>query len=185
MNDSKDLLVVGVGTMGRPYLEAAARLGVRVRAVESAATWDHRPQALAEAFHRAPAGPEELWNLAVNRAVAEHVPGGVVAFAEPQVLSAALAQDRLALPGPSLHAAVISRNKALQRTTFADHGVQQPEFRLVASVADARAWMLQRLPVVVKPLTRAGSEGVELVADEAAVDDAGAPARAPSWWKRG
>ncbi|MCF3961002.1 ATP-grasp domain-containing protein [Streptomyces fuscigenes] len=171
MKDGKDLLVVGVGTMGRPYLEAAARLGVRTRAVESAATWEHRPQGLAETFYRAPGGPEELWNLAVTRAVTERVPGGVVAFAEPHVLSAALAQERLGLPGPSLHAAVISRNKALQRTTFADHGVPQPEFRLVASVADARAWMLERLPVVVKPLSRAGSEGVELVADAAAVGD--------------
>ncbi|WP_329455136.1 ATP-grasp domain-containing protein [Streptomyces sp. NBC_01497] len=171
MKDSKDLLVVGVGTMGRPYLQAAARLGLRVRAVESAATWEGRPRDLAETFYRAAVGPEELWNLAVTRAVTERAPDGLVSFAEPHVLAGALAQERLSLPGPSLHAAVISRNKALQRTTFADHGVPQPEFRLAASVADARAWMLQRLPVVVKPLTLAGSEGVELVADAAGVED--------------
>ncbi|KDN83882.1 ATP-grasp domain-containing protein [Kitasatospora cheerisanensis] len=170
MSAPKDLLVVGVGVMGRPYLEAAARLGLRVRAVEAAAGWDSRPTDLAETFYRVDGHQEEDWAAAVAQAVAERVPDGLVAFAEPHVLAGALAQDRLGLPGPSLHAAVISRNKALQRATFAAHGVRQPEHLLVPDVAEARDWMLERLPVVVKPLTRAGSEGVELVrtAEEAA-----------------
>lgn len=170
-NTPKDLLVVGVGTMGRPYLDAAARLGVRVRAVESAAAWDTRPTHLAEEFHRVDGSAEESWTRAVARAVAERAPDGLIAFAEPHVLAAALAQERLGLPGPSLHAAVISRNKALQRTTFEAHGVPQPEYLLVNRIAEAREWMLERLPVVVKPLTLAGSEGVELVRDAAEVED--------------
>ncbi|MEU3609666.1 ATP-grasp domain-containing protein [Streptomyces sp. NPDC035033] len=170
MSTPEDLLVVGVGTMGRPYLEAAARLGLRVRAVEAAAGWDGRPVDLAERFYRVDGHEEEDWTAAVARAVADRVPDGVVAFAEPHVLAGALAQERLGLPGPSLHAAVISRNKALQRAVFASHGVRQPEHLLVADVTEARSWMLERLPVVVKPLTGAGSEGVELVrtAEEAA-----------------
>ncbi|MYV40224.1 hypothetical protein GT030_15470, partial [Streptomyces sp. SID1328] len=48
MTAPRELLLAGVGTMGRPYLEAAARLGVRARALESAATWENRPTALAE-----------------------------------------------------------------------------------------------------------------------------------------
>ncbi len=163
MSAPKDLLVVGVGTMGRPYLEAAARLGLRVRAVEAAAGWESRPVHLAERFYRVDGHEEEDWTAAVARAVADRVPDGVVSFAEPHVLAGALAQERLGLPGPSLHAAVISRNKALQRAVFAAHGVPQPEHLLVPDVAEARTWMLERLPVVVKPLTRAGSEGVELV----------------------
>ncbi|MGW6391716.1 ATP-grasp domain-containing protein [Streptomyces sp. NPDC055103] len=170
MSAPKDLLVVGVGTMGRPYLEAAARLGLRVRAVEAAAGWEGRPVDLAESFYRVEGHEEEDWAAAVALAVADRVPDGLVSFAEPHVLAGALAQERLGLPGPSLHAAVISRNKALQRAVFAAHGVRQPEHLLVPDVAEARAWMLERLPVVVKPLTRAGSEGVELVrtAEEAA-----------------
>ena len=39
---------------------------------------------------------------------------GVLAFSEPHVLGAALVQDEYGLPGPSLRAAVTSRNKALQ-----------------------------------------------------------------------
>ncbi|MGC5343910.1 ATP-grasp domain-containing protein [Streptomyces sp. DT171] len=171
MNDPRELLLVGIGTMGRPYLDAAARLGLRVRAVESAAVWENRPVDLAERFYRVEGGQDESWALGVSRAVAERAPDGLVAFAEPHVLSAALAQDRLGLRGPSLHAAVISRNKALQRATFAAYGVPQPAHLHVPSVDRARAWMLERLPVVVKPLTLAGSEGVELVRTPAEVAD--------------
>jgi biotin carboxylase len=166
-----ELLLVGVGTMGRPYLDAAARLGLRVRAVESRAAWDSRPLHLAERFYPAPGGSDESWTGPVAQAVADRVPDGLIAFAEPHVIAAALAQERHGLRGPSLHAAVISRNKALQRATFAAHGIAQPDHLHVGRIAEARDWMLERLPVVVKPLDRAGSEGVELVADAAAVDE--------------
>ena len=169
--DGGELLLVGVGTMGRPYLDAAARLGVPVRAVESEAAWNSRPAELAQRFYRVRGGREEDWVGAVAHAVAERAPDGLIAFAEPHVLAAALAQERLGLRGPSLHAAVVSRNKALQRATFGAYGVPQPEYLHVGRIAEARDWMLDRLPVVVKPLTLSGSEGVELVKDAAAVDE--------------
>ncbi|MES4890669.1 ATP-grasp domain-containing protein [Streptomyces sp. NPDC096012] len=166
-----ELLLAGVGTMGRPYLEAAARLGLRARAVESAATWDNRPTDLAGRFYRVSGDREESWAGAVAAAVAERVPDGLIGFAEPQVVAAALAQERYGLRGPSLHAAVVSRNKALQRALFGAHGVPQPAHLHVARIADARAWMLERLPVVVKPLNLSGSEGVELVRTPEAVEE--------------
>ncbi|PWI08950.1 DabC [Streptomyces sp. NWU339] len=169
--DTKELLLVGVGVMGRPYLEAAARLGLRVRAVESAAAWDGRPLDLAERFHRVAGAHDESWVRAVTEAAAEGTPDGLIAFAEPHVLAGALVQERYGLRGPSLHAAVVSRNKALQRATFAAYDVPQPDHVHVGSVAEARDWMLDRLPVVVKPLTLAGSRGVELVSDAADVDE--------------
>ncbi|MFG3122352.1 ATP-grasp domain-containing protein [Streptomyces sp. NPDC048201] len=170
MTEPRELLLAGVGTMGRPYLEAAARLGVRARALESAATWDSRPTALAERFHRVSGDHEESWAGAVAAAVAERVPDGLIGFAEPQVVAAALAQQRHGLRGPSLHAAVVSRNKALQRALFGAHGVPQPEHLHVTRLGEARAWMLQRLPVVVKPLTLSGSQGVELIRTPEAVE---------------
>ncbi|MEV6163355.1 ATP-grasp domain-containing protein [Streptomyces sp. NPDC052052] len=166
-----ELLLVGVGTMGRPYLAAAARMGLRVRAVESRATWDSRPADLAEKFYRVDGAREEAWTETVARAVAERRPDGIIGFAEPQVIAAALAQERSGLPGPSLHAAVISRNKALQRAVFAAHGLPQPDHLHVGRIAEAREWMTERLPVVVKPLTLAGSEGVELVRDAAGAEE--------------
>ncbi|MER8032258.1 ATP-grasp domain-containing protein [Streptomyces bauhiniae] len=163
MTAPRELLLAGVGTMGRPYLEAAARLGVRARALESAATWENRPTALAERFYRVSGGHEETWAGAVAAAVAEQVPDGLIGFAEPQVVAAALAQQRHGLRGPSLHAAVVSRNKALQRALFGAHGVPQPEYLHVSRLGEARDWMRRHLPVVVKPLTLSGSQGVELI----------------------
>ncbi|MCB5178353.1 ATP-grasp domain-containing protein [Streptomyces antimicrobicus] len=167
----KDLLVVGVGTMGRPYVDAAQRLGVRVRAVESEALLAHGPADPDVTYYPVAGGLDETWQSGVTRAITERAPDGVLAFAEAHVLAGALAQDRLGLPGPSLHAAVVSRNKALQRTGFGAYGVPQPDFLLAPRLAAARQWMLERLPVVVKPLTLGGSEGVELVTDPAGVED--------------
>ncbi|GAA1902429.1 ATP-grasp domain-containing protein [Streptomyces sodiiphilus] len=172
----KELLLVGVGVMGQPYLEAAARLGVPVRAVEAAGPGRDRSGAGPGvpghvSFHMVPPGPEESWLPGIEEALAQRVPDGIVGFAEPQVIPAALVQERLGLPGPSLQAAVISRNKALQRAVCAARGVPQPQYLLAPDIGTARDWMLDRLPVVVKPLTLSGSEGVELVRDPAAVAD--------------
>jgi biotin carboxylase len=157
-------MLVGVGRMGTPYVVAARRLGLRVRAVEVAA----RVDAVADHVDGVQACRgelDELWAVAAGASVLTGRPVGVVAFSEPQVLAAALLQDSLGLPGPSLHAAVLSRNKALQRGTFAAHGVRQPDYLVTDDLTAGAGWAAGRLPVVVKPLSGAGSAGVELIAD--------------------
>lgn len=167
-----ELLLVGVGQMGRPYLEAALRIGCTVRAVESRAGFPNLPALTGADFYEVDNGLDETWLLGALQATEKGPLDGVVAFAEAHVTAAALIQDRLGLPGPSLHAATISRNKALQRMSCAARGVGQPEFRLVPSLAEARDWMAERLPVVVKPLTFGGSAGVEQVSTPAELDSA-------------
>jgi biotin carboxylase len=157
-----ELLLVGVGRMGRPYLDAARRLGLRVRAVEAAARVD-AVAARLDSVRACHGHSDEHWVAAAQSAAVAHPPDGVVAFSEPQVLAAALLQETGALPGPSLHAAVLSRNKALQRAVFASHDVRQPEHLVSTDLAADAAWATARLPVVVKPLTGSGSEGVEVV----------------------
>lgn len=160
-----ELLLIGVGRMGRPYVDAAHRLGLRVRAVEAASRID----AVSGDVHAAcPCRGEldELWAEAAWAAAPEPAPpDGIVAFSEPQVIGAALLQDALGLPGPGLHAAVLSRNKALQRGRFAACGVRQPSYVVTDDLLAVESWAAARFPVVVKPLGMFGSEGVELVAD--------------------
>jgi biotin carboxylase len=159
----QELMLIGVGRMGRPYVEAARRLGVRVRAVEAASRMD----AVAgdvDALHPCRGELDELWSEAAHVAALAGTSGGIVAFSEPQVMAAALLQDALGLPGPSLRAAVLSRNKALQRGRFAAHGVRQPDYVVTDDLQAAAEWALARLPVVIKPLSSSGSAGVELVA---------------------
>lgn len=163
------LLLVGVGRMGRPYLAAARRLGVRVHAVEVAANAE-AIAALADEITVCPGTSDEAWAQAAHAAVAADRPDGVIAFSEPQVMAAALVCDELGLPGPSLRAAVVSRNKALQRARFAAAGIGQPDYLVVGRLAEAAQWAAERFPVVVKPLSSAGSDGVELVVDAAAFE---------------
>lgn len=174
MSEERELLLVGVGIMGRPYVTAARRLGLRVRAVE-ADDWAPNIADLVDAVEPSQGrygSLDELWAETVHAAVRADRPAGILGFTESHVLGAAMAQDRFGLPGPSLQAAVISRNKALQRGRFRAHGIGQPEYRLTNDLSASAEWAGARLPVVVKPLSSAGSEGVELVPDAAAFDRA-------------
>ena len=56
------------------------------------------------------------------------------------ILAAALVADRLGLPGPGLAAAVVSRNKALQRGVFAAAGVAQPEYVVTDDLTTVADW---------------------------------------------
>ncbi|WP_079133930.1 ATP-grasp domain-containing protein [Streptomyces sp. EN23] len=169
-----ELLLIGVGLMGRPYVEAARRLGLRVRAVEAESRADEVRDLVdeLEVCQGRYGELDELWAEAAYAAVRRRRPAGVLAFTESHVLAAALVQERFGLPGPSLEAAVISRNKALQRGRFPEHGIGQPAYHLTSALAEAGEWAAERFPVVVKPLSSAGSAGVELVPGGAAFHDA-------------
>ena len=166
-----ELLLVGIGVMGRPYLAAARAIGVAVRAVESE-DWDAGPGLAEVDIHRVSdlredcRNVDELWARGAYQVTAGSSPDGILAFAEPHVLGAALAQDLLGLPGPSLHAAVLSRNKALQRGCFGASGLPQPAYLLTPDPVAGMEWAAARLPVVIKPLSSYGSVGVEFIADE-------------------
>ncbi|HEV2377231.1 MAG TPA: ATP-grasp domain-containing protein [Streptosporangiaceae bacterium] len=163
----QELLLVGVGRTGPPYLAAARRLGVRVHLVEL----PERAALVGDQVERVTlcrGTSDELWAEAASAAARTWRPDGVLAFSEPHVLGAALVQDELGLPGPSLRAAVLSRNKALQRGRFAAAGIGQPDYLITDRLADARPWAQARMPVVIKPLSSAGSIGVELVPDTTA-----------------
>jgi biotin carboxylase len=160
------LLLVGAGLMGRGYVMAARELGLAVTLVESSArVGDYRD--VVEDVALTHGSSDQHWVQAALRAVESRSPSAAVAFAEPHVLGAAWVQDRLGLPGPSLGAAVASRDKALQRLLLQNTDVPQPEFALADNVAEAAAFASTRYPVVVKALRSAGSMGVTLVEDEA------------------
>ena len=138
-----ELLLVGVGVMGRPYITAARRLGLRVRAVEVDSRAD-LVRSDVDALYTARGSLDEAWAEAAFAAIADARPDGVIAFTEWHVTAAALVQHRLGVAGPSLHAAVVSRNKALQRGLFAAAGVPQPGYTLVGSLPQAADWALPR-----------------------------------------
>ncbi|GAA0675637.1 ATP-grasp domain-containing protein [Kitasatospora atroaurantiaca] len=166
-----ELLLVGIGDLGLPYLIAAKRLQVGVRLVETAERAEPLRD-LVDGVQLVPGTAEEQWADAALAAAAERAPDGVLGLGEHQVMAAALVGHYLGLPGPGLGAAVVSRNKALQRARFSSAGLPQPEFLVADSLAEAGEWAGARFPVVLKPLGGSGSSGVELVRDRAAYAEA-------------
>lgn len=163
------LLIVGVGLMGRPYVTAAIRLGHHVDILE-APGWIAPPELSDARVHLASelvgsqAQLDGTWVGAALDVAMRIRPTAVLAFAERHVLAAAWVAERLGLPGPSLGAAVISRNKALQRSVLKASGaVAQPEHLLTQDRDIALEWAEQRYPVVGKIADSSGSEGVELL----------------------
>jgi len=94
---------------------------------------------------------------------------GVVTWSDRDVELVALIAADLGLPGPSVRAAHLVRNKYAGRLAFAARPDLIPRFALVddAGALD-RAIAEVGLPAVLKPLTGSGSKGVFEVADRAA-----------------
>lgn len=81
----KRLMLIGVGEMGLPYLQAAAALGVAACAIEGG-SWTGNGALGADELHRI-AGMtadrrdlDELWALRAYEAVISNAPDGVLAF---------------------------------------------------------------------------------------------------------
>lgn len=166
------LLLIGAGAMAEGYLESAERSGLSLAIVETGeriANLRARFSSIVDSENlTGPPSADESWVAPAFRLLNRFQPTGVLGFAEPQVLAAALVQDSAGLPGPGLAAAVISRNKALQRSRFALTGVDQPEHLFVDDLHEGTDWVASRLPVVVKSLSGMGSIGVEQINDAAA-----------------
>ena len=159
-------MLVGAGVMGRGYVDAARALGLRIVLLDEP-QYRSTYEDVVDVFATPSGRTEAHWMRGALAVAGQHQPDGVVPFSEQHVLASAWVQDRHGLPGPSLAAADASRNKAIQRMLFAD--LDQPDFEVVASVADAVEWSRLRYPVVVKPLRGMGSAGVRCVADESAL----------------
>lgn len=70
----------------------------------------------------------------------------------------------LKLPGPSLKAAQLSFNKALQRQRLQDFSVQVPEFALCYFLSEVEQFgMTFGFPIVLKPVDNRGSIGVSII----------------------
>ncbi|MDQ0424642.1 ATP-grasp domain-containing protein [Cellulomonas iranensis] len=166
------VLMVGCGVMGEPYLRAAARRGLRVALVETAAraatlAREHACVVATEEVPDGVAASDVAW-VRPALALAERMrPVAVLPFAEHQVVAAAAVQRVLGLPGTGLDAALVSRDKSLQRALLRSADVGHPRSVVAAPLASFTDLDEIGLPVVVKALSSSGSDGVELVRDAA------------------
>jgi biotin carboxylase len=93
--------------------------------------------------------------------VARHPVDAIISVDDSASILAALATDRLNLPGNDPNAALAARDKHVMRRLLAEHNVPVPTFRAFSAGDDAEAMSAQvSYPCVVKPTLLSGSRGV-------------------------
>jgi biotin carboxylase len=98
----------------------------------------------------------------------------VVGVDDRAVMVAAMAAERLGLRHAPVEAVAATRDKGVMRTALARAGVPQPAFAVAGPRDDLSAL---GFPVVIKPLSRSGSQGVIRADDPDAARDAAARVR--------
>lgn len=106
--------------------------------------------------------------------VSAHDPAFVVVGAEPGVPLADALSERLGLPSNGSAQSQARRDKNAMSEALRTAGLRTAEALKTASAAEAVAWAAQRgdAPVVVKPLDSAGTDGVSIAHDGAAIEAA-------------
>lgn len=106
--------------------------------------------------------------------VAAHDPAFVVVGAEPGVPLADALSERLGLPSNGSALSAARRDKNAMSEALRAAGLRAAEALKTADAAQVVAWATERggEPVVVKPLDSAGTDGVSICADAAAIEAA-------------
>jgi hypothetical protein len=106
--------------------------------------------------------------------VAAHEPAFVVVGAEPGVPLADALSERLGLPSNGSAQSAARRDKNAMSEALRAAGLRTAEALKTADASAAVAWAAQRgdAPVVVKPLDSAGTDGVSICNDAAAIEAA-------------
>jgi biotin carboxylase len=159
------LLATTTGYQTRMFAETAARLGIDVlyatdRCDQLDDPW--RDGAIAVRFH------EEWRSVDAVLKATEHTPvNGIVAVGDRPTVMAAYLSRLMGLPGHPPEAAMIARDKRLQRKRLAAAGLPVPKFITVPVGADPVTLLDQlSMPVVVKPTVLSASRGVIRADDE-------------------
>lgn len=158
----KTLLLLGGARYAIPVIDAAHELGARV------VTCDYLPRNYAHAFSDAYVNASIVDNDAVLAAAESVSADGIMSFAaDPGVVSAAYAAEKLGLPFQGSYEAVsILQDKECYRAFLRDNGFNCPQIHVFASAeeaaveADSLAY-----PVIAKPVDSAGSKGCSRVAE--------------------
>ncbi|WP_327070956.1 ATP-grasp domain-containing protein [Kitasatospora sp. NBC_01250] len=132
------------------------------------------PEELAKYFprHRLVAD-YHAWSsdLAAEQAAREFSVDRIASTSEQDVLRAARLRARLGLPGQSPASAIAYRDKVLMKQLARQAGLPVPAFTAVDSAMDLMEFIdTVGYPVVVKPRSGYGAEGVHVLRDQQGVD---------------
>ncbi len=169
MPDPQPILLIGAGGDAAEYREPVLS---RIAAVRPVVLVDSAPPAWTHPYLAGHVSADLTDQMATSVAVkayaADHEVGGVMAYMEHHVVTAALLAQQLGLPGSTPESMQACRDKALSRQLLADHQVPSARSMQASNPDEAAAHAdLIGYPVVVKPRSQAGSAGV-VRADNAA-----------------
>ena len=153
---SKTLLLLGGARYALPVIDAAHDLGVRV------VTCDYLPDNYAHRFSDGYVNASITDNDAVLAAAESVEADGIMSFAaDPGVVSAAYAAEKLELPFQGSYEAVsILQDKERYRSFLRDNGFNCPDLHIYRSADEAMAEADEiSYPVIAKPVDAAGSKG--------------------------
>jgi biotin carboxylase len=151
------LLLLPTGTYRAGDFLAAAR----VLGVEVVVASERRLVSLGDAQLTLDLRRPDAAAAAIAAAAKETPLDAVVAVDDQGVRVAALAAERLGLPGNPVQAASLTRDKAAMRRALAAAGVPQPAHRTIGPSDDAAAAAVEvGIPCVVKPVSLSASRGV-------------------------
>jgi hypothetical protein len=159
---SESVLLLGARLMGGSYLDAihrAGKLAVVVEEQKQIERWGGQWDSAVAIAEDTP----EAWMAGALEAASTHHVVAVVAYADEQVIAAAVVADQLGIPGPGLLAATASRDKSIIRSINAFAGIPQPKALTAPFDGLLELGGLDTDVVVQKVLDGAGSEGVRLV----------------------
>ena len=152
----KTLLLLGGARYAIPVIDAAHGLGARV------VTCDYLPDNYAHRFSDGYVNASIVDEGAVLAAAESVHADGIMSFAaDPGVVSAAYAAERLGLPFQGSYEAVsLLQDKERYRSFLRDNGFNCPELHVFSSADEAAASADSlRYPVIAKPVDSAGSKG--------------------------
>jgi biotin carboxylase len=166
MAKRRKLLVLGAAASNVETLRALARVsGIDL------VVFDANPASPGHAIARTFATVDIADARAVFAAAETLRIDGVYPMNDHGVRAAAYVAGRLGLRGPSMAAAHAALDKGVMREVWQSWGLQQPQFRVVTSLSEVRAFAREvGLPAVVKPVDcGGGGRGVYVLRDMAAV----------------
>ncbi|MCP9271954.1 ATP-grasp domain-containing protein [Mycolicibacterium arenosum] len=105
-------------------------------------------------------------------------------FLEAGILAAAIAANALGIRSNPLAAVRTAHDKALTRRALEVHGIPQQRWQLCHSLDEVAAFRasLAGAPIIIKPVTGAGSAGVRLIRDDADLASAWHAISGLKWW---
>ena len=160
---SEFVLLLGARLMGGSYIDAIHQEKHKAVVVDVRANLDRWSDICDVAIELSEDSPE-AWVAAALAAARSHPLAAVIAYADEQVIAAAIVAQLQGLPSPGLLAAIASRNKSTIRSINSFASLPQPRALISPYVGLAELGGVETSVVVQKVLGGAGSEGVSLVA---------------------